>query len=57
MMDEATSALDKEMSAEIENTVLSQRELTCIIISHHVSEALRARADKIVTVKEGSADI
>lgn len=57
LMDEATSALDKETSAEIENTVLSQRELTCIIISHHVSEALRARADKIVTVKEGSADI
>ena len=56
-MDEATSALDKETSAEIENTVLSQRELTCIIISHHVSEALRARADKIVTVKDGSADI
>ena len=57
LMDEATSALDKETSAEIENTVLSQRELTCIIISHHVSEALRARADKIVTVKDGSADI
>lgn len=57
LMDEATSALDKETSAEIENTVLSQRELTCIIISHHVSESLRARADKIVTVKEGSADI
>ena len=57
LMDEATSALDKETSAEIENTVLSQRELTCIIISHHVSEGLRARADKIITVKEGSADI
>lgn len=57
LMDEATSALDKETSAEIENTVLSQRELTCIIISHHVSEGLRARADKIVTVKDGSADI
>lgn len=57
LMDEATSALDKETGTEIENTVLSQRELTCIIISHHVSEALRARADKIVTVKDGSADI
>ncbi|UTY26735.1 ABC transporter ATP-binding protein [Treponema denticola] len=57
LMDEATSALDKETSAEIENTVLSQKDLTCIIISHHVSEALRARADKIVTVKDGSADI
>lgn len=57
LMDEATSALDKETSAEIENTVLSQKDLTCIIISHHVSEGLRARADKIVTVKEGSADI
>lgn len=57
LMDEATSALDKETSAEIENTVLSQKDLTCIIISHHVSEALRARADKIITVKEGSADI
>lgn len=57
LMDEATSALDKETGTEIENTVLSQKDLTCIIISHHVSEALRARADKIVTVKEGSADI
>ena len=57
LMDEATSALDKETSAEIENTVLSQKDLTCIIISHHVSEGLRARADKIVTVKDGSADI
>ena len=57
LMDEATSALDKETGTEIENTVLFQRELTCIIISHHVSEALRARADKIVTVKDGSADI
>ncbi|UTC74507.1 ABC transporter ATP-binding protein [Treponema sp. OMZ 792] len=57
LMDEATSALDKETSAEIENTVLSQKELTCIIISHHVSEALKARADKIITVKDGSADI
>ena len=57
LMDEATSALDKETGTEIENTVLSQKDLTCIIISHHVSEALRARADKIVTVKDGSADI
>lgn len=57
LMDEATSALDKETGTEIENTVLSQKDLTCIIISHHVSEGLRARADKIITVKEGSADI
>ena len=57
LMDEATSALDRETGTEIENTVLSQKDLTCIIISHHVSEGLRARADKIVTVKEGSADI
>jgi len=57
LMDEATSALDKETGTEIENTVLSQKDLTCIIISHHVSESLRARADKIITVKEGSADI
>lgn len=57
LMDEATSALDKETGTEIENTVLSQKDLTCIIISHHVSEGLRARADKIIAVKEGSADI
>ena len=39
-MDEATSALDQKNSIEIEKRLLSDPELTVILVSHHLSDEI-----------------
>lgn len=52
LLDEAVSALDNETASGIENMLLSDKDKTCIIISHHVSDELKNRADKIINIKD-----
>lgn len=40
VMDEATSALDQKNSIEIEKRLLSDPELTVILVSHHLSDEI-----------------
>lgn len=51
LIDESTSQLDNETSRKIENMILSDKNKTCIIISHHVSAELKEQVDKIIQVE------
>jgi len=52
LLDEATSALDNETAGSIENILLADKERTCIIISHHVSDSLKAQVDSIISMDD-----
>lgn len=47
LVDEGTSALDKENADLIEQALLENNDLTLILISHHLSDAARAKFDRI----------
>lgn len=49
LYDEATSALDNQTNEKCEDAILGT-EQTCIIISHHVTENLKAKVDKAVNL-------
>lgn len=51
LLDESTSALDNETAADIENMLLSDTDKICIIISHHVSDSLKAKVDRIISME------
>lgn len=53
LMDEATSALDQKTTFEIENSILSIKDLTAIIITHKLNEQLLRQYDEIVLMKNG----
>lgn len=48
IIDEGTSAVDKETAFEIEEKLLSKKELTILTITHHMSEELLTRYDNIL---------
>ena len=49
LYDEATSALDNQANEKCEDAILGT-EQTCIIISHHITENLKAKVDKAVNL-------
>lgn len=50
LMDEGTSALDKENARIIEESLLDNKELTLILISHNLSEAQKRKFDVIYQI-------
>jgi len=55
LLDEPTSSLDAEAKAEIEKlilTVVRRNELTCVMVSHDLSQAARI-ADQIMAMNKG----
>lgn len=54
LVDEATSALDKETANNIENSILSMDNVTCIVVTHHLSPELKPRYDEIIEMKNGA---
>lgn len=57
ILDEGFSALDPKTSAEIENTLLEDKDLTLLSISHHYSPELAARYDGIIEVHAGQVRV
>ena len=47
LVDEGTSALDKKNSSIIENQLLKKKDLTLILISHHLNEEDEKKYDKV----------
>lgn len=47
LMDEGTSALDKKNVDAIEGTLLKNRDLTLILVSHHLSDERKSQFDKV----------
>ena len=52
-MDEATSSLDNQVTAEIENSILKIRDLTALVVTHKLNEAILKKYDRIIFMKDG----
>ena len=53
ILDEATSSLDNEVTVKIENTVLSQKDMTAIVITHKLVESILKKYDGIIVLHKG----
>lgn len=53
LLDEATGSLDPKTAYEIEDSLLSIKDLTSIVITHKLSEELLSRYDKIIVLDKG----
>ncbi|MFD3158832.1 ABC transporter ATP-binding protein (plasmid) [Haloimpatiens sp. FM7330] len=53
ILDEATSSLDNQTSYNIEKSLLSLSDLTCIVITHKLNKELLKKYDGIITIKNG----
>lgn len=53
ILDEATSSLDTEVADKIENTVLQQKNLTAIVVTHKLAENILRKYDGIVVLHKG----
>ena len=51
LVDEGTSALDKKNADIVEDSLLSNPDLTLILVSHHLSEERKAQFDKVYELK------
>ena len=50
ILDEATANVDKDNRERIENKILSNKEKTVIMITHHLDESLRAKFDEVIEI-------
>lgn len=56
ILDEATSALDNETAYNIEKSILNIDKLTCIVVTHKLSENILKYYDSIITLKDGNIE-
>lgn len=54
ILDEATSALDKETAQEIEKEILSIEGITCIVVTHKLTDDNLTYYNKIFKIEDGS---
>lgn len=54
LLDESTSHLDPETAAGIEDTVLSLKDTTVLLVSHNATETLRIGADQVLVMENGT---
>lgn len=53
LVDEATAALDKQTAYQVSNSILGIKDLTRIVVTHSLEEALLKRFDEIIVLKAG----
>jgi len=53
ILDEATSSLDNKNSYELENSLLSLNNLTCIVVTHKLNANILRKYDKIFVLNNG----
>lgn len=53
LVDEATAALDAKTAWQVFDAILNLEELTRIVVTHSLEEALMRRYDRIVALKDG----
>lgn len=51
LMDEVTSALDYDTKVDIENTIFELQDITVLYIAHNITENIRTKADKILSME------
>ncbi len=53
LVDEATAALDKQTAYQVLNSILGIKNLTQIVVTHSLEEALLKRFDEVIVLKGG----
>lgn len=53
ILDESTSALDNETAYNLENSLLSLKDLTLIVVTHKLIKSILLKYDEIIVMKEG----
>ncbi len=53
IIDEGTSAVDRQTAYEIEHKILSQKDLTILVITHHMNKDSEACYDRIFLLENG----
>ena len=53
LLDEATSSLDNQVTTEIENSILKIQDLTALVVTHKLNEAILKKYDRIIFMKDG----
>lgn len=51
LVDEGTSALDRENAVRIENNLLSQPDLTLVLVSHHLSSEQKKKFSQVIHMR------
>lgn len=54
LVDEATAALDSETAYQVSSAILGLKNVTSIVVTHALDEALLKQYDGIITLKNGS---
>lgn len=49
---EATSALDKSASVKLEKAILSKKNTTVIMVTHHLREEIKQLANEVINLNE-----
>ncbi len=53
VMDEATANVDEKTAVGIERIILENPQLTCISVTHHLSDESRELFDKVIEIRDG----
>lgn len=53
ILDEGTSAVDKETARAIEKDLLEEKDLTLIVVTHHMVDELKLYYDGIISMENG----
>ncbi len=56
LMDEATASLDNETAAIVEDTILSLKGITRVIVTHKMNAATLRRYDEIILLRNGTVE-
>lgn len=54
VVDEATSSLDNETAYNIETSLIEEKDLTCVVVTHKLNKEILERYDKIVVLNNGT---
>ncbi len=52
LLDEFTSSLDKEASLDLEKLMMSKKNMTVVMITHHLEEETKESADRVINISE-----
>lgn len=53
VLDEATSALDKTTASEIENSILENKNITVLTITHNMNQDILRKYDEVIVMDKG----
>lgn len=56
ILDEATSSLDSMNAYNIENSIISIKDLTCMVVTHKLNSDILSKYDKIIVLKDGKVE-